>query len=95
VPARPATIGNDACVRSRAWIWDFSSMHSTIAYSGFNYRPNTSMRLSSNLGSVEILNVSTRCRLTKIGPNALHRRELTPTFFPIVRRQGVAPAGCS
>jgi len=32
---RPFThMGNDGCVRSEAWIDDFSTMHSSIAFSG-------------------------------------------------------------
>ena len=39
-------------------------MHSTIAFSGgFRYRPTTSTSFSSNRGSFESLNVSTRCGL--------------------------------
>ena len=41
VPARPFFNGNDGWVRSSAWIWDFSSMHSTTARSGgFRYQPD-------------------------------------------------------
>jgi len=94
--ARPATIGNDACVRSRAWICDFSSMHNTIALcGGFKYSPTTSTSLSSNFASLDTLNVSTRwgckprsdqIRCTVAG--------LTPTRVAIVRHdQCVAPAG--
>jgi hypothetical protein len=37
-------------------------MHSTTTFSGgFRYRPTTSTSFSSNVGSVESLNVSTRC----------------------------------
>src|SRR6476619_4403754 len=96
VPARPGVIGSDAWVRSRAWIWLFSSMHNTIAFSGgFKYSPTTSMSLSSNFGSVDTLKVSTRCgakprsdqiRCTVAG--------LTPTCLAIVRHdQCVAPGG--
>ena len=34
VPARPFFKGSDGCVRSSAWIWLFSSTHSTTALSG-------------------------------------------------------------
>ncbi len=38
--ARPFFIGSDAGVQSSASVWDFSSMHSTTAFSGrFRYRP--------------------------------------------------------
>jgi hypothetical protein len=46
-------------VRFNAWIWDFSSIHSTIAFfGGLRYRPITSLTLASSSGSVENLNVS-------------------------------------
>jgi len=48
-------------VRSSAWIWLFSSTHSTTAFSGgARYRPTTSRTLASSSGSVENLNVSRR-----------------------------------
>jgi hypothetical protein len=31
---RPGCIGSIGAVRSNAWIWDFSSTHSTIAFYG-------------------------------------------------------------
>ncbi|MEO5981300.1 MAG: hypothetical protein ABIQ13_03180 [Pedococcus sp.] len=35
-----------------AWIWDFSSTHSTIAFcGGFKYNPTTSLILASSSGS--------------------------------------------
>jgi len=52
-------------VRSSPWTWDFSSMESTIAFSGwFRYSPTTSRTSASNSGLVENLNVITRhgCR---------------------------------
>ena len=73
------------CVRSSACTGDFSSMHSTIAFSGgFRYRPTTSMSLSSNFGSLDTLNVSTRCGCSPArGPNPLHRgRTDTPPAWP-------------
>src|SRR5690242_9183904 len=71
-------------------------MHNTIALSGgFRYRPTTSMSLSSNFGSLDTLNVSTRC-----GANARADQirctvaELTPTFLVFVRHdEFVAPGG--
>src|SRR4029453_15313880 len=49
-------------VRSSAWIWDFSSTHSTTAASGGSrYRPTTSYTLSTNNGSLDSLKVSARC----------------------------------
>src|SRR6187402_943266 len=71
-------------------------MHNTIALSGgFRYRPTTSTSLSSNFGSLDTLNVSTRwgCR-----PRSDQIRctvaGLTPTRLAIVRHdQWVAPGG--
>ena len=52
-------IGRIGAVRSNAWIWLFSSMDSTTAFSGGSrYRPTTSRILASSSGSVENLNVS-------------------------------------
>src|SRR5512146_2025620 len=62
VPARPFFMGSDGWVRSNAYTWLFSSRHSTTAFSGgFRYSPTTSTSFSSNRGSVDNLNVSTRC----------------------------------
>src|SRR5918995_198318 len=48
-------------VRSRAWIWLFSSTHSTTAPSGgLRYSPTTSEIFRSSSGSVENLKVSVR-----------------------------------
>src|SRR6266498_4324708 len=61
VPARPFFIGSDGWVRSRAWIWLFSSTHSTTALSGgFRYSPTTSVSFSRNRLSLETLKVRTR-----------------------------------
>ena len=52
--------------RSKAWIWDFSSMLSTIAFSGgLRYNPTTSLTLATSSGSVENLNVSARQGCTR------------------------------
>ncbi len=52
-------VRNIFCVRSSAWIWDFSSTHNTIAFSGgAKYRPTTSVTFAISSGSVENLNVS-------------------------------------
>src|SRR5678815_856552 len=60
----PGIIGSTGWERSSAWIWDFSSTHNTTAASGGSrYRPTTSYTLSTNNGSVDSLNVSTRCGL--------------------------------
>jgi hypothetical protein len=55
VPLRlPGSGGNKGWVRSRAWTWDFSSTHRTIARSGgLKYRPTTSRTFSTNKGSVD------------------------------------------
>src|SRR4051794_28292037 len=96
VAARPGTRGSDAWVRSRAWMEDFSSMHSTIALSGGSrYKPTTSISFSLNRGSLLILNVSTRCGFK---PSSDQTRctvaGLTPTRAAIVRtNQCVAPCG--
>src|ERR1700677_3246420 len=61
VPARPAFIGSDGWVRSKAWHWVFSSKLNTIARAGgFTYSPTTSTSLASKCGSLLTLNVSTR-----------------------------------
>lgn len=73
-----------------------SSMHNTIAFcGGFRYKPTTSTSLSSNLGSLDTLTVSTRWGLK---PRPDHMRctvaARTPTCLAIVRHhQSVAPAG--
>src|SRR6266446_5367899 len=76
VPARPFFIGSDGWVRSSAWIWDFSSTHSTTALSGgFRYSPTTSMSFFSNRRSFDSLKVSTRCGLQiPRCPDTLHGR---------------------
>lgn len=52
-------IGNVFRVRSRAWIWDFSSTHNTIALSGgTRYGPTASVTSATSSGSVENVNVS-------------------------------------
>ena len=57
----PGRIGRIGTVRSRAWIWDFSSTQSTIAFSvGARYNPMTSVTFATSSGSVENLNVSRR-----------------------------------
>src|SRR6266542_3160326 len=83
VPARPFFIGSDGLVRSRAWIWLFSSTHSTTALSGgFRYSPTTSVSFSRNRLSLETLKV----RTTVAG--------LTPATFAMERvDQWVSPFG--
>ena len=52
VPQRPGVSGKPGGVRSRAWIWLFSSTPRTTACSGgCRYRPSTSSRVSWTCGS--------------------------------------------
>src|SRR5437667_72531 len=74
----PGIIGSTGDDRSRAWIWLFSSTHSTTALSGgLWYRPTTSTTFSTNSGSDDSLNPSARCGLS---PKSRQIR-------PIIRRQ--------
>jgi hypothetical protein len=60
--ARPFFVGKPGWVRSRAWIWLFSSNDSTSACSGgFRYTSTTSSSFSAKRGSLLSLKVSTRC----------------------------------
>src|ERR1700738_2032841 len=62
----PGIMGRTACDRSRACTCDFSSTHSTTAFSGGSrYRPTTSRTLSMNSGSVLSLKVSDRWGLRR------------------------------
>ncbi len=55
-------MGRTGWVRFRAWIWLFSSTHSTSAWSGgFRYRPTMSQTFSTKNGSVESLKLRVRC----------------------------------
>src|SRR3954447_7211463 len=61
----PGIIGSTGAVRFSAWIWLFSSTHSTSARSGGSrYSPTTSRTLSTNSGSLLSLKVFTRCGLS-------------------------------
>ncbi len=81
-----------------AWIWLFSSMHSTTAWSGgLSYRPTTSMSVSSKHRSLESVKVFTRWGLS---PRADQIRatvaELTPARLAIDRHdQCVWPSGAA
>src|SRR3954452_7163743 len=95
----PGIIGNTGAERSSAWIWAFSSTHSTNAFSGGStYSPTTSRTLSTNCGSVDSLNVSTWWGLS---PNAFQIRPTVERLRPLwaaidARDQCVASAGvCS
>ncbi len=62
VPQRPFFMGSPGCVRSSAWIWLFSSTHSTSACcGGFRYKPTTSVSFSRNCASRDSLKVLPRC----------------------------------
>src|SRR5262245_50084207 len=68
----PAIIGSTGADRSNAWIRDFSSTHSTSAFSGGSrYNPTTSRTVATNCGSLDSLKVSTRCGCS---PNAFQIR---------------------
>src|SRR5215217_8829097 len=92
----PGIIGNTGAERSSAWIWDFSSTHSTNAFSGGStYSPTTSRTLSMNCGSVDSLNVSTWCGLSL---NAFQIRPTVERLRPLwaaidARDQCVASVG--
>src|SRR3990172_7097809 len=96
VPQRPFFIGRPGCVRSRAWIWLFSSTHKTRDLSGgLRYRPTMSQSFSTKFLSRLSLKVSTRCGLRLC---CFHMRRtvasLTPCALAIVRvLQCVALAG--
>src|SRR5271156_2015875 len=96
VSPRPLTIGGDACVRSSACTEDFSSAHNTIAFSGgFKYSPTTSTSFSSNFGSLDSLNVSTRCGLRPRADHTCCTVDFdTPVAAAMVRQlQWVSPCG--
>jgi len=55
----PGRSGSTGAARSSAWVWGFSSTHSTTASSGgLRCRPTTSRTLASSCGSVENLQPS-------------------------------------
>lgn len=70
-------------MRSTAWIWDFSSTHSTTARSGgCRYSPTTSRILATSAGSEENLKVSVRHGLT---PCSRHTRAIVSRLTPSSR----------
>jgi hypothetical protein len=78
-------VGSIFWVRSNAWIWDFSSTHNTIAFSGgAKYNPTTSLTLATSSGSVENLNVSESCHTARGSRSGLG----TPTVRPGNTRGG-------
>src|SRR5438046_909966 len=96
VPHRPFFRGRPGWVRSKAWIWLFSSTHNTIPFcGGFKYRPTTSVNFSMNLGSRDSLKVRLRCGLRLC--NCQSRFTvllLTPWALAMVRQlQCVIPLG--
>ena len=57
VPSRPFFISNPGWVRSRAWIWLFSSSDSAMTWAdGSTQSPTTSRSLATKSGSLESLN---------------------------------------
>src|SRR4029453_13827984 len=94
----PGIIGSTGWDRSSAWIWDFSSTDSTSARAGgARYSPTTSRTFSTNCGSLDSLNPSARCGLSR---NAFQIRPtvdlLSPDRLAIdARDQCVASAGVS
>lgn len=55
-------MGSTGCVRSSAWIWLFSSTHSTSAWSGgFRYSPVMSRTFSTKARSLDSLKLRERC----------------------------------
>ena len=67
-------------MRSRAWIWDFSSTQSTTAFSGgARYSPTTSVTLATSSGSVENRNDSARHGCT---PYSRHARATVASPMP-------------
>jgi hypothetical protein len=66
--------------RFNAWIWDFLSMLSTIAFSGgCRYSPTTSVTLATNSQSVENLNLKVRSATAAPGDAA---RSAAPSRHP-------------
>ncbi|CAM5227224.1 hypothetical protein SHIRM173S_09912 [Streptomyces hirsutus] len=77
----PGTIGSTGWDRSRAWIRDFSSMHSTRAFSGGSRQgPTTSRTLSMSNGSVDSRDVCERCGARA---NARQIREIADCDMPV------------
>ena len=65
-------MGSIGWERSSAWIWLFSSTHSTTAWSGgFRYSPTMSRTFSMKNGSLDSLKVRCRCGCT---PNRSNQR---------------------
>ena len=76
----PGSIGNTGAVRLRAWIWVFSSTHSTKARSGGSrYSPTTSRTLATNSGSLDSFHESCLCGAN---PNARHTRDTIDWLNP-------------
>src|SRR5215467_8374689 len=94
----PGIIGSTGRDRSSAWIWLFSSTHSTTAFSGgLWYSPTTSMTFSTNSGSVDSLKVSLKCGFR---PKSRQMRPMvdfdSPHLLAIkARDQWVASVGAS
>ena len=77
----PGASGSIGWVRSRAWIWLFSSTHKTMTISGgVSNRPTMSRTFSTNIGSVEGLKVSRR---RGCSPKACQMRRIAFWLMPI------------
>src|SRR5205809_6307579 len=84
VPQRPFLIGRPGCVRSSAWIWLFSSTHSTIACcGGLRYKPTTTVNFARNLACREDVNF-----LIRWGLELLLRQMLLTIDFVNMRTPG-------
>ena len=82
MPGRSGRIG---WVRSSAWHCDFSSTHTTTAFSGgFRYSPTTSPTLASSSGSVDNLNPPDRCGCRQ---NRRHTRVMESWLTGIFRHR--------
>src|SRR5512144_1334397 len=79
VPARPLTIGSEGWVRSSACTEDFSSMHSTIAFSGGSREPDHVDEFLLELRVIRQLERLHQVRLEPPrGPDPLHRGRADP-----------------
>ena len=96
---QPGIIGNTGAVRSRAWIWDFSSTQSTSAFSGGQIQPDDVADLVDELWVVADLERVDQVWLEPERlPDPAHRRLRQPVFGPSTpatsawRRRAGAPA---
>src|SRR5580700_438567 len=81
----PGIIGSTGWDRSSAWMPDFSSTHSTTAFSGgLWYRPATSTTFSTKNGSDDSLKVPAKCGLRS---NFRQIRPVVDLLSPLIFRQ--------